>query len=167
MPTASGHRLRRPGGDVQHGSCRSTTTPWRGPTGGGSCSPRRHGHGARAGAGPVHRGHAEGRQRTVLFVTDGQSTDEERLMQLLWQRKGTGRVFPLGIDRRSTVRCCVVWRVLAAGFVVHRAHRRHRSRRGPPRRFGAPLVEGVRIEGRPVPVPASSPVSRTTRHHPA
>ncbi|MBN2800659.1 MAG: VWA domain-containing protein [Deltaproteobacteria bacterium] len=40
----------------------------------------------------------EGRLRTVLFITDGQSWEEERLVQVLARRAAVGRVYTLGID---------------------------------------------------------------------
>ncbi|HCH66313.1 MAG: hypothetical protein CL927_02105, partial [Deltaproteobacteria bacterium] len=99
----------------------------------------------------------KGRQRTVLFVTDGQSTDEERLMQLLWQRRGAARVFPLGID--TAVNSALLRRMARIGggvcelteptadieAVVARLEAR----------FGTPLVEGITIAGA---TPARSPL---------
>ncbi len=40
----------------------------------------------------------EGRVRTVLFVTDGQSQDEERLVAAVANRRRVARLFTLGID---------------------------------------------------------------------
>lgn len=100
-----------------------------------------------------------GRQRSVLFITDGQSTDEARLLQLAWQRKGAARIFPLGID--TAVNGALLERLARIGggactlctpsddveAVVARLEAR----------FGAPLLDGVTISGATpaqVPVPA-------------
>lgn len=98
-----------------------------------------------------------GRQRTVLFVTDGQSTDEERLMQLLWQRRGEARVFPLGID--TAVNSALLRRMARiGGGVCELTEPRADIEAVVARleaRFGAPLVEGVAVSGA---VPAQMPL---------
>ncbi len=100
-----------------------------------------------------------GRQRTILFITDGQSTDEARLLQLVWRRREGARIFPLGID--TAVNAALLNRLARIGggvceltdpsadieAVVARLEAR----------FGTPLVEDLRIEpGIPVrsPLPA-------------
>jgi len=82
-------------------------------------------------------------------VTDGQSTDEERLLQLLWRHRGEARVFPLGID--TAVNSALLRRMARLGggvceltepdadieAVVARLEAR----------FGAPLIEHVTVKG--------------------
>jgi len=90
-----------------------------------------------------------GRQRTVLFVTDGQSTDEARLLQLLWRHRGEARLFPLGID--TAVNSALLRRLARVGGGVcelttpsadiEEVVARLESR------FGTPVVDGIRVEG--------------------
>jgi Ca-activated chloride channel family protein len=90
-----------------------------------------------------------GRLRTVLFITDGQSTDEDRLLQIVWHKRQGARVFPLGID--TAVNEGLMRRLgrLGGGVaelcdpsddieaVVARIEAR----------FGAPLVTGLQVDG--------------------
>ena len=98
-----------------------------------------------------------GRQRTVLFVTDGQSTDEERLMQLLWKHRGEARLFPLGID--TAVNSALLRRMARLGggvceLTTPRADIEAVVARLEAR-FGAPLVEGATVTGA---IPAQTPL---------
>lgn len=100
---------------------------------------------------------APGRQRSVLFVTDGQSTDEARLLQLLWRHRGEARLFPLGID--TAVNSALLRRLARVGGGVcelttpdaniEEVVARMESR------FGTPVVDGITVEGA---VPVRSPL---------
>jgi len=108
----------------------------------------------------------KGRQRTVLFVTDGQSTDEARLMQLLWQRKGEARVFPLGID--TAVNSALLRRMARiGGGVCELTEPRANIEEVVARleaRFGSPLVEGALVRGA---IPAQTPLPALFSGRPA
>lgn len=91
----------------------------------------------------------DGRLRTVLFITDGQSNDEARLLPAVANRKGNALFFTLGID--TAVNAALLKSLAAAGggvcelctpfddidAIVARLEMR----------FGTPLLADIKLEG--------------------
>lgn len=91
----------------------------------------------------------EGRVRTVLFITDGQAHNDDELVACVSGRSGRSRVFTLGID--TAVNGALLQRLARAGggacelatpnddveAVIAKVEAR----------FGAPLVEELKVEG--------------------
>jgi len=94
---------------------------------------------------------APGSVRTVLFITDGQSNDEDRLVPAVANRRGDALLFTLGID--TAVNANLLQRLARVGggtcelctpaddieSVVARLEAR----------FGSPLASGIVVEGYP------------------
>jgi Ca-activated chloride channel family protein len=90
-----------------------------------------------------------GRLRTVLFITDGQAGDEDRLLPAVANRKGSGRFFTMGID--TAVNASLLTRLARVGGGtcelctpsddIEAAVVRLEAR------FGSPLLQDVVVEG--------------------
>ncbi len=89
-----------------------------------------------------------GRLRTVLFVTDGQASNESELVAAVSNRRGAARFFTLGID--TAVNEALMARLArVGGGVCEIATPKDDIEETVARlesRFGLPLVDGLRIE---------------------
>jgi len=90
-----------------------------------------------------------GRLRTVLFITDGQSTDEARLLPAVSNRKGNAVFFTLGID--TAVNSALLKSLAAAGGGVCELCTPHDDIDAIvarlETRFGTPLLSELKVAG--------------------
>ena len=90
-----------------------------------------------------------GRLRTVLFVTDGQATNDAELIAAIANRRGAARFFTLGID--TAVNAALMRSLARAGGGVAELCTPEDDIEGVvariESRFGSPLVDDVRVEG--------------------
>jgi len=98
---------------------------------------------------------APDREQILLFVTDGQVGNEDRLLRQVHQQAQDCRIFTVGIDR--AVNASLLERLAAYGGghceLVESEDRLDEVLRAMHRRLGAPLLTDVRLE--PICSPAS------------
>ena len=91
----------------------------------------------------------DGRLRTVLFITDGQSSDEARLLQAVANRKGNAVFFTLGID--TAVNSALLKSLATAGGGVCELCTPHDDIDAMvarlETRFGTPLLSQLKVAG--------------------
>ena len=89
-----------------------------------------------------------GRERILLFVTDGQSGNEDQLLRQVYPQAQHCRIFAIGIDR--AVNASLLERLAAYGGghceLIESEDRLDEVLRAVHRRLGAPLLTDVRLE---------------------